>query len=152
LRLVADGNISNTDLKDELNDKLSWKLQKAVAVYYNNDSINATTFARHCVTLDQQIRARTVKQERADKRAGGQGDKRKKASKESDEAKASKPEDDNKDKSKFGRDRSPFKCYNCDKIGHMSQDCRAPKKEDKVIAPVDEGTDSGDEQSGKARP
>jgi hypothetical protein len=121
-------------------------------VYYNNDSINATTFARHCVTLNQQIQARTIKQERADKRAGGQGNKRKKASKESDKAKASKPKDNNKNKSKFGRDRSPFKCYNCNKIGHMSQDCRAPKKKDKVIVLVNKGTDSGDKQSGKARP
>jgi hypothetical protein len=88
-------------------------------VYYNNDSINATTFARHCVTLNQQIRAWTIKQERANKRAEGQGNKHKKASKESDKAKASKLENNNKDKSKFGRDHSPFKCYNCDKIGHM---------------------------------
>jgi hypothetical protein len=91
-----------------------------VAVYYNNDSINAITFAQHCVTLNQQIRAWTVKQERADKRAGGQGDKRKKPSKESDKTKASKPKDDNKNKFKFSQDRSSFKCYNCDKIGYMS--------------------------------
>jgi hypothetical protein len=115
-----------------------------VAVYYNNDSINATTFARHCVTLNQLIRARTIKQKRADKRAGGQGDKRKKASKESDDAKASKPEDNNKDKSKFGRDSTPFKCYNYNKPGHMSQDCRAPKKEDKIITPIDKETGSED--------
>ena len=89
-------------------------------MYYNNDSINVITFVQHCVTLDQQIRAWTIKQERADKRARGQGDKRKKASKESDKAKASKPEDNDKDKSKFGRDRSLFKCYNYDKIGYMS--------------------------------
>jgi hypothetical protein len=123
-----------------------------VTVYYNNNSINATTFAQHCVTLNQQIRAWTVKQERADKRAGGQGDKRKKASKELDETKASKLEDNNKDKFKFGRDRSPFKCYNCDKISYMSRDCRVPKKEDKVIAPVNKETDLGDKQLGKARP
>jgi hypothetical protein len=115
-----------------------------VAIYYNNNSINVTTFARHCVTLNQQIRAWTVKQERADKRARGQGDKRKKASKESDKAKASKPEDNNKDKSKFGRDRSPFKCYNCNKIGYMSQDCRILKKKDKIIALINKETDSGD--------
>jgi hypothetical protein len=34
----------------------------------------------------------------------------------------------------------------------MSQDCRALKKKDKVIALIDKGTDLEDEQSGKARP
>jgi len=26
------------------------------------------------------------------------------------------------------RDRKPIKCYNCDKLGHMAKDCRAPRK------------------------
>jgi hypothetical protein len=34
----------------------------------------------------------------------------------------------------------------------MTQDYRALKKEDKVIAPVNKGTDLEDKQSGKARP
>src|SRR5260370_9012375 len=110
LRLVADGKIGDTDLKDDLNDKLSWKLQEAVAVYYNNESINITKFAQHCVTLDQQIRARTAKQERADKRTGAQGNRRKKNSQEPDDSKTEKP-GDNKDKPRFGfgRDRGLIK-------------------------------------------
>ena len=39
---------------------------------------------------------------------------------ELNKAKANKLEDNNKDKFKFGRDYSFFKCYNYDKIGYMS--------------------------------
>jgi hypothetical protein len=45
LRHVADGNINPQDLKDDLNDKLTWKLQEAVATYYNNPAIRTTEFA-----------------------------------------------------------------------------------------------------------
>src|ERR1700710_2259982 len=47
---VADGDINPQGLKDELNDKLTWKLQEMVSTYYNDDSIDLTTFARHCTT------------------------------------------------------------------------------------------------------
>ena len=40
LRCVADGNISPQDLKDDLNDKLTWKLQESVAIYYNDPAVS----------------------------------------------------------------------------------------------------------------
>ncbi|KAH0555939.1 hypothetical protein GP486_006116, partial [Trichoglossum hirsutum] len=55
---VADGNISPRDLKDNLNNKLIWKLQEAVAIYYNDPSVTLNQFAKHCTTNDQQIWAR----------------------------------------------------------------------------------------------
>ena len=81
LWLVANSNITSNDLKEELNNKLAWKLQEAVAVYYNNISINTTQFTQHYTTLDQQIRNRTARQKRANKKARDQSDKQKKASK-----------------------------------------------------------------------
>ena len=65
LRCIADGNISPHDLKDDLNDKLTWKLQEAVATYYNDPTITLSQFARHCTTNDHQIRSRLEKRERA---------------------------------------------------------------------------------------
>ena len=53
LRCVADGNISPRDLKDDLNDKLTWKLQEAVATYYNDPAVTLNQFAKHCTTNDQ---------------------------------------------------------------------------------------------------
>jgi hypothetical protein len=70
--------------------------------------------------LTSKSKLKTVKQKCVNKKARGQGNKRKKASKKSDKAKANKLEDNNKNKSKFSRDRSPFKYYNYNKIGHMS--------------------------------
>jgi hypothetical protein len=52
LRYVADSNINPQDLKDDLNDKLTWKLQETVAMYYNNPDVSTTEFARHCTTND----------------------------------------------------------------------------------------------------
>ncbi|KAH0536559.1 hypothetical protein GP486_008872, partial [Trichoglossum hirsutum] len=62
---VADDNISPRDLKDELNDKLSWKLQEVVAMYYNDPAITLGQFAKHCTTNDQQIRTRLERRDRA---------------------------------------------------------------------------------------
>jgi len=160
LRLVADGHITSTDLKEDLNDKLAWKLQEAVAVYYNDPSIGTTQFAQHCTTLDQQIRNRAAKQERADKRAGSQPDKRKKTSKgqhEEPHASKSGDEKDNKDKGRGRRDHSQIKCYNCNKLGHFASDCSSAKKESRSqaeVARLEEETDSEEEtgQAGKARP
>ncbi|KAH0562003.1 hypothetical protein GP486_003292 [Trichoglossum hirsutum] len=45
-------NISLRDLKDDLNDKLTWKLQEAVAMYYNDSTVTLSQFAKHCTTND----------------------------------------------------------------------------------------------------
>jgi hypothetical protein len=45
LHCIANGNISVRDLKDDLNDKLTWKLQKAVVTYYNDLTVTLTQFA-----------------------------------------------------------------------------------------------------------
>jgi hypothetical protein len=52
LRHVADGNISTQDLKDELNEKLTWKLQESVVTYYNDSAITTSQFVRYCTTID----------------------------------------------------------------------------------------------------
>jgi hypothetical protein len=58
---IADGNISPHDLKDDLNDKLIWKLQKAVTTYYNDPTITLSQFTWDCTTNDQQIRSQFKK-------------------------------------------------------------------------------------------
>ena len=52
LRYVTDGNINPQDLKDDLNDKLTWKLQETIATYYNNPNVSTIEFARHYTTND----------------------------------------------------------------------------------------------------
>ena len=52
LHLVTNGNITLADLKDELNNKLQWKLQETVVVYYNNPNVNLTTFAQHYTLIN----------------------------------------------------------------------------------------------------
>ncbi|KAH0551509.1 hypothetical protein GP486_007276 [Trichoglossum hirsutum] len=71
LRCVADRNISPRDLKDDLNDKLTWKLQEAVATYYNDSTITLSQFAKHCTTNDQQIQARLEKHDRTTRKPDG---------------------------------------------------------------------------------
>jgi hypothetical protein len=61
LRYVADGNINPRDLKDDLNDKLTWKLQESVAMYYNNSTIITSQLTWYCTTNDQQIRTHLEK-------------------------------------------------------------------------------------------
>ena len=40
-------------------------------MYYNNNLINVTKFAQYYIILNQQIKACTAKQERANKKARG---------------------------------------------------------------------------------
>ena len=142
LRLVADGEISSTDLKDDLNEKLSWKLQEAVAVYYNDSSIKTTQFAQYCTTLDQQIRYRASRQGQAEGRRARDRKKPEAKDQSPDRARdqpSEKPGDGKEpDQPRPERERSSIKCFNCDKTGHIARNCRAPKKEDKKIAQVEE--------------
>jgi hypothetical protein len=129
LRCVADGNISARDLKDELNDKITWKLQEAVATYYNDPSITLAQFARHCTTNDQQIRARLEKRDRTVRRPE---DARKamttqslRAGKATEEEKA--PQVNRRQP--VAATTMELKCYNCYEVGHIAWNCPKPKTE-----------------------
>lgn len=126
LRYVADGNISPQDLKDDLNDKLTWKLQETVATYYNNPAVGTTEFARYCTTNDQQIRARFEKKdqaskrtENADKTSVGSAFRQKPSGKSPGTDKPAVPKPIATD----------LKCYNCNEVGHISRDCPKPRTE-----------------------
>ena len=132
LRLVADGDLPAQDLKEELNDKLSWKLQEAVAVYYNDPSVNVTKLAQQCVTVDQQIRYRAERQQRTGRtpakpveavlnQTRGNSDLLPRA-----ELPAGGPPARRQPK-----DRSTVKCYACNQLGHYARDCKV-----KQVAPV----------------
>jgi hypothetical protein len=160
LRLVADGNISSQDLKDELNDKLTWKLQEVVAMYYNNPDVTTTVFARHCTTNDQQIRARLDKRERLQKaenlkKPSYESSTKDKTSKLMSTSKTtSASTETNSETQKLGSggridrsDRSDLKCYNCNKFGHISKYCPEPRTQATTLAlaRLSKGSDADNE-------
>jgi len=129
LHHVTDGNISPRDLKDELNDKLSWKLQEVVAMYYNDPAITLSQFARHCTTNDQQIRTRLEKRDRttrkpedARKAAGGQ-------THPSRPSKVTEGEGVPQAARRQPASTTELKCYNCFEPGHIVRNCPKPKTE-----------------------
>jgi hypothetical protein len=128
LRYVADGNIGARDLKDDLNDKLTWKLQESVATYYNDLTITTSQLARYCTTIDQQIRTRFEKRDQASKKPEGP------------ERMSSKPtprpqvptnplSSERLTTTKAGPSLTGLKCYNCFESGHLSRDCPKPPTE-----------------------
>jgi len=129
LRCIADGNISTRDLKDDLNDKLTWKLQEAVATYYNDPTVTLTQFARHCTTNDQQIRTRLEKRDRVPKKLE---DVDKTSPRQMQPSRAPKPTSTEIAaalRSGTSTNGTEPKCYNCFEPGHLSRNCPKPKTE-----------------------
>jgi hypothetical protein len=129
LRHVADGNISPRDLKDELNDKLSWKLQEVVAMYYNDPAVTLSQFARHCTTNDQQIRTRLEKRDRTARKPE---DTRKAMPEQAPTRQTSKTTEGEKaPQPTRGQPAAAteLKCYNCFEPGHIARNCPKPKTE-----------------------
>ena len=122
-RLVAEGHISGQDLKDELNSKLWWKLQEAVAVYYNDNSYNLHQFSTMCATNDRQIRERLDRIPRAtNKPKPATAVKKDTGNKDSDRQAGRKvAKEDNNPEGK-----PAITCYNCQKPGHIARKCPEP--------------------------
>ena len=125
LRYVSDGNINPTDLKEELNDKLTWKLQESVSTYYNDPAVDMTEFARHCTTNDQQIKARYNKKGQTTKKADNPG--RMTPTVVATRKTFYQPTSTDKSATKPGT--IDVKCYNCNDYGHISRDCPKPRTE-----------------------
>jgi hypothetical protein len=140
LRLVADGNLPKQDLKEELNEKLTWKLQEAVAMYYNDPAIDTQKLAQYCTTYDQQIRYRTEQQDQS-RRGNSRNTKPESKPEQVTDQTTDKPERSTSYRP-ARRDRSTVKCYQCNKLGHYARECS------------DKGKIMGikEDESGKAQP
>ncbi len=132
-RLVAEGHVAALDLKDELYTKLWWKLQEAVAVYYNDDAYNLHRFSTMCATTDRQIRERLDRMPRPTNKPNTSTAT---AAKDPEQkAPATKPKDGNKGRSRGGSNgnsdggRPAMTCYNCQKSGHIARKCPEPLTE-----------------------
>jgi hypothetical protein len=160
LRLATESGLSQQDLKYDLNDKLIWDLQAAVATYYNDSSVNMTAFAQYCTTVDQQIKVRTDKQKRAERNRvtfSSQAQTPATPAKAPISAlintpfpRASTPHPEKpKLPNKGIADLSTVKCFNCNKFGHYASSCPLPRTERTraELARVEQGLESDSEDS-----
>jgi hypothetical protein len=126
---VADGNISPRDLKDDLNDKLMWKLQEAVAMYYNDPTVTLSQFAKYCTTNDQQIRARLEKRDRTARKMDGARKATPEQAPTQRTGKATEGEKAPQPSRRQPAGATELKCYNCFEPGHVARNCPKPKTE-----------------------
>ena len=126
LRHVANGNISPRDLKGELNDKLTWKLQELVGVYYMDPAVTTTQFAQYCTTVDQLHRSRIEK--RGPNQRKPESVTTAKPAKSVFQPRALVTERPVEPAQRaLPRQPPGLKCYNCFETGHMSKDCPRPQ-------------------------
>lgn len=128
-RLVAEGGISRQDLKDELYAKLWWKLQEAVAVYYNDETCTLHEFSVKCAMNDRQIRDRLDKYnlQGRSKPLSSNIAKPKDPKVRADKPKAWIPKPQDKPETLPAYTPSSIVCHNCKEQGHISRHCPKPK-------------------------
>jgi hypothetical protein len=169
IRLVTESGMSQQDLKFELNEKLTWELQAAVAIYFNDDSVTSTVFVQRCTTIDQQIRARSDSKKRAERfkataktppATPGYASTSPPISKPvlsgtyrapiNISADTARPRSTGTPKPNGIIDPTTVKCFNCNKIGHFATSCQEPhtQRTRAAITRMEEGLHSETESTG----
>jgi hypothetical protein len=166
LHLSGKAKIATSDLKYELNNKLSFNLQKQVIVQSHDDNISLKAFADQCGIVDQSLKAIMERQNRnrlTTGRTNTQGSAPAPVSQEGTLApvtastaslvpRTTQPRTLMTDKERQ-KLQDENKCYYCKKEGHRFFECPARARANKLttVNLVSTGSDKGDKEAGQGK-
>lgn len=151
LHLSGRARIAQSELKYELNNKLSFNLQKQVIVQFHDDNISLKSFAAQCGVIDQSLKAINERQNKGQSSTARTTPAQTSATLTTPAATPS-PATSSRHSRLSDNERQELikanKCFYCKKEGHRATDCPV-KKHMASINKIEEVEEDG---QGKASP
>jgi len=135
LQQASEAKLPASEYKYELNTRLSFDLQRAVLIHFNDNEISATQFASYCTKYDHSLRGIAERENRVFSRQ-----KKDPVAKPTTSTAAAR----SSPRGTFGKEmdrtqlRKEGRCYNCGEVGHMALSCTKKNPEGKKAAEVQE--------------